>query len=242
LVLKWVQRAVGKRILEIGCGNGGAGPEIVAAHPGRFYLGYDFSDQMVRLAQSRWGMPNCQYTSSVRQVNAAAEEVPFCLALALFTLHDHPKKNKTIKWIADCLQPDGFLGILDLCTKDLPRLTRLLHRGLGVMGSKTDPRLSRSWINGIAKDIEFRVIERHQICLDIEFPSAQDLLDYLDLFGICHGMDLPLGLEPKKYATTFGLLKNLCSRWKFPFRDKRLFVGYLIKAGGQQRDATPDPS
>src|SRR5215468_4088182 len=100
LVLQWVQRARPESVLEVGCGNRGAGPDITSAYPGVFYLGYDLSPEMVRLAEVRWGSAGCRYTSSITQVNDRVAQTPFGLGLALFTLHDHSEKDRTIRWVA----------------------------------------------------------------------------------------------------------------------------------------------
>ena len=64
-----------------------------------------------------------------------------------------------------------------------------------------------------------------QIC----FPSASAILEYLSMFGILRGMDLPLGLDESFEASSRNVIKKVLNCLSFPFEDQRSFIQRIMR-------------
>jgi hypothetical protein len=62
----------------------------------------------------------------------------------------------------------------------------------------------------------------------INFPSATDLKEYLEVFGIYEGMDLPLSLGDRKPAYR-KLVDETLESQVYPFTDQRAFIICALK-------------
>lgn len=226
---QWIRELRPRRLLEIGCGTGALGHRLCSNYPIEVYVGYDPAKEMIELAASSQSNTRCFFTSDVHEALAKADGSPFDMALALFTVHDHPKQEETIAWVTSSLKPGGALVLVDLSTEDLPCLTGKLRRDLARPILGKDTRLSPTVIARLAERCSCEIIQCNLSLPRVTFPSADDLLQYIEVFGIARGMDLPLGLAATDYPATKALITTLASEWSFPFSDQRVFICCLLR-------------
>ena len=181
---------------------------------------------MVELAKKACRSRKCFYTCDRSEVLRCG---PFDCGLALFTLHDHPDKLDTLSWAVSCLKKGGLFALIDLTSQDLPFLTDRLRRGLARPAVCVDSRIDPAWFNKIVRDLSVQIVEYSLVVLDISFPSASDVLQYLEVFGIYDGMDLPLGLEARDSFKTRDRIQRVLHETPFPFHDNRVFATCLLK-------------
>jgi len=228
VVDKWIQSFVPRRIIEFGCGTGELGVHISHQYPDVVYLGYDKSSAMIQLASKRLTRSNCIFTASWAEVEDQASRTPFDIALAFFTLHDLDNPRKTIKLLAQCLHAGGLILLADLSTLDLPKLTDLLRRKLARPLCFFDSRIDPVRLNEFAQASDSEIIECTLVTPLVRFPSARDVDEYLEIFGIYAGMDLPLGLRGNaiKYHK---LMRQILENESYPFVDQRAFVVCVLR-------------
>jgi nucleoside 2-deoxyribosyltransferase/SAM-dependent methyltransferase len=229
LLDRWFQAILPKRVIEFGCGGGDLARHLSDRYTGIFYVGYDRSRRMIQLARSRSSNPACIFTTSWSKVEKYAKQEPFDVALALFTLHDHPNPEKAVSLLGECLRTAGILLIVDLSTWDLPRLTDLLRRTLARPMSLHDGRFDPVKLNQLAKATGFTIIDCSIIMPFMHFPTFDDLSEYLEIFGIYKGMDLPLDLSSSKASVTCQLVAKALSGQNYPFTDQRCFIACAFK-------------
>lgn len=212
------------RVLEIGCGDGRMGRHIAATMKHLFYVGYDVSSQMIGLAQGWSNSTNCLYTHSWNDVGFHSSYEPFDLGLLLFVLHDQLMPEDVVKSMVANIKQDGQITIVDLSKWDLPKLTALLTDELVGLPRRIDRRFDIVDLYSLAQSCKLRVLSCEVIPLLVQFPSAEAVLQYLNVYGILNGMDLPLhvkqvdrtSLEERAYAA----LKTQM----YPLKDQRCFI------------------
>lgn len=229
-VTKWAASVLPGKVLEIGCGSRGLGPALTSHYPATSYLGYDISARMLLEASSTSNASPCTFTKDRAEVIKQAAAAPFDLAILLFTLHEYPDKESLLSLAWQSLKPGGHLLIVDLSSMDLPLLTAILKRELAAPAGTIDLRLNPGNFALQANKMGMKLIQCSLELPYMEFPTATDLMDYIRIFGICAGMDLPLGLrssdrESNETRITDIVTKNL----KFPFCDQRAFLVAVIQ-------------
>jgi nucleoside 2-deoxyribosyltransferase/ubiquinone/menaquinone biosynthesis C-methylase UbiE len=228
VVDKWLQSFAPRRIVEFGCGIGELGVHIFHQYPDVFYLGYDKSPVMIQLASKRLTGSNCIFTASWAEVEDQASKIPFDVALSFFALHDLDNPHETISLLAECLRAGGLILIADLSTLDLPKLTDLLRRNLARPLCSFDSRMDPVRLNEFAQGTGSEIIDCSLTMPLVRFPSARDVDEYLEVFGIYAGMDLPLGLRgnASKYRE---LTRQILEDQSYPFVDQRAFVICVLR-------------
>ncbi len=216
------------RIMEFGCGAGGIGGDICTKHPGVYYLGYDNSSAMVETARAK-GQSGALFTSIWSEVEEAAREQPFDAAIVLFSLHDTPDPLRRFSLIANCISRGGTVLLMDLSSWDLPVLTRLLAKGLSRPLGLPDSRLDASRLSELADASGCTILDCQIAMPHVNFPSAADLGEYLNIFGIIKGMDLPLGLKGDHLPEVGRLTEEILGAQTYPFKDQRAFIACTLK-------------
>jgi len=226
---RWFQVVPPKRVIEFGCGSGDLAAYLLRQYAGLFYVGYDHSGEMIQLASSHHRHSNCIFTASWSEVERQAKQEAFDIALALFTLHDHPVPRKSVSLLARCLRVGGILLIADLSTLDLPRLTDLLRRKLARPSFLPDSRIDPTMLSELAETANSTIVDCSIAMPLMHFPTADDLSEYLEMFGIYKGMDLPLGLSSDKASVVRPLIAEALNGQSYPFTDQRAFVICALK-------------
>ena len=204
------------------------GKNICAKHPGVYYLGYDSSSAMVETAKVK-GQAGAHFTSIWSKVEEAVRDRAFDAAIVLFSLHDTPDPSRELSLVADCIRPRGTILLVDLSSWDLPALTRLFVKGLLRPPGLPDSRLDASRLSELA-DASGCTLLNCQIAMPhVSFPSAADLSEYLNVFGIIKGMDLPLGLEDDRLAQVRPLTEEMLGTQTYPFKDQRAFIACTLQ-------------
>lgn len=225
---RWFEGFPPGRIVEVGCGTGEIGKHIAGKYPGAFYLGYDISEEMIRLASSSNEL-NSLYTSDWTEVTKQAKHREFDTAILSFTLHDHADPKHTLSLVTDCVRPNGTILIVDLSTWDLPLLTNLLRRNLGLPASGFDSRLDPVKLVGFA-EAAHASIEQLEVAMPVvRFPTSNDIVEYLEMFGVFDGMDLPLGLRGTDRSIQRETIERVLGSQIYPYTDQRAFVICTLK-------------
>lgn len=228
---RWLQVVSPNRVIEFGCGSGDSTAYISRQCVGLFYVGYDNCEEMIQLARSRHRDSSRIFTTSWSEVERQARQEAFDIALVLFALHDHPapQNQKTISLLIQCLRPGGILLIVDLSTLDLPRLTDLLRKRLARPLFTPDNRIEPAKLSTFAKLSDSTIVDCNIAMPLMRFPSADDLSEYLEFFGIYKGMDLPLGLTSDKASIYRQLMAEMLGSQSYPFTDQRAFIICVLK-------------
>jgi len=229
VVESWISDIRPRRILEMGCGTGELARHIIGRHRGINYVGFDKSQPMISAASGSFQADGCLFTSDPGEVISEAASDPFDLAVAVFTLHDHPRQEESVGMLSRCLREGGYVLLIDLSTQDLPRLLRHLRSGLARPLAIPDFRIDPERLAEIssAHDLEIETVELAMP--KMRFPSPGDLDRYLSTFGIYEGMDLPLGLPPGEGSTWRPRIQDLLKTYPFPFDDQRVFIICALK-------------
>lgn len=226
---RWFQANSPKRVIELGCGRGNLAAHLFRQYAGLFYVGYDHSQEMIQLASSHHRHSDCIFTTSWSEVERQAKHEAFDIALALFTLHDHPDPKKSVSLLAECLRVGGILLIVDLSTLDLPRLTDLLRRRLARPVFLPDSRIDPARLSELAEAANSTIVDCSIAVPLVRFPTANALSEYLETFGIYKGMDLPLGLSSDRESMARQLIAGAFDSQSYPFTDQRAFVICALK-------------
>ncbi len=213
-----------RRILEFGCATSSLGNHLLGSVDDLFYVGYDKSSKMTKLASALSVDKRLNFTSLWSDVVGFAKDVSFDMAVALFTLHDIKNKTTVISKLTHQITVGGKIVIIDLSSTDLPALTELLKRSLARPVSCDDMRLDPVSIAIICRNLDLRLLE-YQIALpQIVFPTSRDVDDYLSIFGIYNGMDLPLGINGNHTQEYMNIMRDALTQLQYPFADQRVFT------------------
>lgn len=223
-VESWVNLSGARRVLEFGCATGSLGRFLRERFEGVSYVGYDLSPTMTKLASTVHGDDALIFTSSWSTVVACSEQALFDLAVILFTLHDLEDKKATISRLAERVRKGGYILIVDLSTSDLPALTGLLRRSLARPSLQHDSRLEPVSLSVMARELGLSLVEYQLALPQVVFPSVEDIDEYLTMFGIYDGMDLPLGIKSGQARDVRTKIIKQLSRQIYPAHDQRVFV------------------
>ena len=182
------------------------------------------------MASDRHGGSGACFAWDWAEVAKLAREQPFDVALALFSLHDQVNKAGIISRLREVIRQSGRILVVDLSSHDLPRLTRLLRRQLASPAGSHDPRPTPVMISEIATEAGLER-ESYQVHLpEVIFPGPSDIEEYLSMFGIFKGMDLPLGIDGDRSSEAKSRVTELLRELKYPFRDQRVFVSAVLRS------------
>ena len=226
-VSEWVSRTSARRVLDFGCGPGRLGECLTRRHPHLWYLGYDPSPEMVAIARSRHASKACTFHEDLSVVQAEAAQAPFDLSCSLFGLHDAEDKAQVLMLLRETVGPSGHVGVVDLSVWDLPGLTGALRRGLARPVTSRDPRLSAAWVRGAARELGLQLVDMRYVTVAVSFPRPDDVERFLRVFGVCLGMDMPLGLRPVDCQKSLERARAVVQDLAFPFEDERVFLQCL---------------
>jgi nucleoside 2-deoxyribosyltransferase/SAM-dependent methyltransferase len=223
IVNRWVETVAARHVIELGCAFGALGSHLCERFPSLSYFGFDQSRTMINAAQTRCQNERFHCTSEMSELLEVMHEGSTDLALALFTLHDHPSKSLTLATLARLTRPGGLIGIVDLSTHDLPLLTDGLRRFLARPAICADPRIDVSWMRAASQDVGLTIVECSPVLLQVRFPAAEALSRYLRVFGISRGLDFPLDLDKLDDGYLEEQLDDWLASLQYPFVDERVF-------------------
>jgi len=103
--------APAKRILEVGCGDGGLATQLLRVYPDAEYLGVDIAPTAGRLFRGEQDRARFQ-TMTVQQL-ATQQPEPFDLVLLVDVVHHVPvgHRDEVLRKSADLVRPGGFLMV-----------------------------------------------------------------------------------------------------------------------------------
>jgi nucleoside 2-deoxyribosyltransferase len=228
-VSRWVRASSAERVLEFGCGPGVLGGALSKHFPSLSYIGFDMSRAMIANARTMSSNSRCYYTSSLVDLHKRIPRGSVDLVLAMFVLHDIADWRHAIGRLAQYLRPDGILGIIDLSTQDLPRLTDNLRRFLARPLLCRDNRIDMCWLQSTVPSLGLQTYESSRALLKVRFPDRRCVRDYLRLFGIGLGLDLPLSLLQSDQHTVQNGVNRCLEMLRFPFTDDRVFEICALK-------------
>jgi SAM-dependent methyltransferase len=105
---------------DVGTGAGHAVNVLARAFPRSRFVGYDFSDESIRLGLAEaqaWGLHNVRF--EVRDVAKLGEKEAFEFITAFDAIHDQAKPRSVLKSIYDALRPGGVFLMMDEGTSSL---------------------------------------------------------------------------------------------------------------------------
>jgi len=224
-VTKWAASVLPGKVLEIGCGSRGLGAALVSRYPSTRYLGFDISARMLLEGGPTPDASLCSFTKDRTAVERQAAASPFDLVMLMFTLHEYHAKDSLLTLAWQSLRPGGRLLVVDLSSMDLPLLTSTLKREFASPATTLELRLNPGDLALQAGAVGLELIECNVALPRMEFPTASDLMDYVRMFGISAGMDLPLGLRSSNRESNEARIKDIVTaNLAFPFCDQRAFM------------------
>lgn len=208
-------------MLEFGCGPGNVARQLLERWPRLTYVGYDRSQAMVELAADTVKEGAVSFVPDWNLVANSSGE-GFDAALISFVLHDVDDHLSVLSQLAETLHRPGSILIADLSTWDLPRLAALLRIALARPLSLPDPRLDAPRVLGWSDRLGAGSIELSVAAPSITFPSLRGVADFVSVFGIDKGADMPLSIAVD--GSDGSRLRRALARTRFPFEDRRSFL------------------
>lgn len=132
LVRRWLPAVAGLverltqgiRVADVGCGSGTAAIEIAAAFPESRVIGFDVSEESLRVARDRGGStPNVAFEKY--PVEAIPTDPPFGLVTAFDVIHDLADPLAGLTRVREALAPDGVFLMME------PNVSSRLEENLG---------------------------------------------------------------------------------------------------------------
>jgi len=111
----------GKRLLEVGCGNGVQANYIRSAYQPSYVYGIDISEMHIGLARDeakRQGFAGIDFAVDDAQALRTAADESFDLAICTESAHHYPDKTKFLSQLKRVLRPGGRFVIADLLRRD----------------------------------------------------------------------------------------------------------------------------
>lgn len=108
----------GIRAMDVGCGRGAALHLLAKTFPNSRFVGYDLSEEAIRLATARAqkdGLANLRFEArDLTTFDQDAEAQAFDLALAFDAIHDQARPDRVLAGIRRSLGPDGLFLMQDI--------------------------------------------------------------------------------------------------------------------------------
>jgi SAM-dependent methyltransferase len=209
-----------RSVLDYGCGTGRAYEDLRRVAPDLEYVGFDTSPAMIESARAQ--RPDVAWSSDLEEA-LRLKPGGYDLILLHFVLHDQPDPLALCRSLVSALRPGGRLHIIDLSTDDLPNTTAMLRTMLATPLRCHDGRLGAGFARALAAATSSAIRIANEEVFDVAFPSASSLDEYLSVFRVYCGADLPLGLTSERpEQTRLGVLQHFQSL-EFPWRDMRAF-------------------
>ncbi|MEF3048232.1 class I SAM-dependent methyltransferase [Pseudotabrizicola sp. L79] len=146
----------GDHVLEIGCGTGGTAIRLSGGVAS--YIATDFSQEMIRIAQSKPAPDTLCFV--VATADSALHTGPFDAICAFNVLHLVDDLPTVLQHCRDQLKPDGLLISKTWCFADLPLKLRVLFVGLRLIGLFPDAAsLSQQGLQTALSDAGFEIVE-----------------------------------------------------------------------------------
>lgn len=212
-------------VLDYGCGTGRAYEVIKGLAPDAKYVGYDASAAMIDTGRAR----HADATWSCDSQEVLSASGVFDVILLHFVLHDQPDQIELCRTLFSALRPGGRLHIIDLSVDDLPRTTETLGTILASPLRRRDQRLGPGFAKAVADATTSVATAVHEEVFDVIFPSPSSLDEYLSVFDIYAGADLPLGLASLNHAETRSRVLQHLPQLAFPWSDLRVFRMILLE-------------
>jgi SAM-dependent methyltransferase len=191
------------------------------------FFGFDKSKVMLSSINIS-NKKNLSFTNSWRAIKRINKLHKFDLIFTNFSLHDNSNQKRIIKSLLSLIKKNGYLLIIDITKDDLPRLKTFLSKNMALPIKSDDFRLDVNKISNYLESLKVRIVECKQHLPKIRFGDSSFLRDYIKMFGIFDGMDLPLGPNRNNLKIIYDL-EDLISKLEYPFIDQRVFGEYLIK-------------
>jgi ubiquinone/menaquinone biosynthesis C-methylase UbiE len=127
----------GMAVADMGCGNGRALIELAVARPNGRFVGYDFAENMVSVAEARrqkFGLSNVRFAcfdATDALPSDAIGAFDIVLGKRLLINVKGPTKLKALKNIADMLKPGGTYIMVECFDEPLQRINKI-RAGLGL--------------------------------------------------------------------------------------------------------------
>ena len=102
-------------VLDVGCGSGRALNLMAAAYPNSRFVGYDLSEEGIRLARDeacRRGLTNVRFEQ--QDLTSFAFPSQYDLITAFDAIHDQARPDKVLAAIAGAMKPDGVFLMQDI--------------------------------------------------------------------------------------------------------------------------------
>jgi SAM-dependent methyltransferase len=215
-------------ILEVGCGPGELGAYLYEKNQ-ISYLGFDVSERMVAIANNQFSKESCRYTADPQIVLEFAKMNPIDLVVSSFMMHDQPNMEQTIEQMKRYVRSEGHILLIDLSVHDLSRIVDILKRNLGAPAVCSDSRIEPSLLVSAVSRLDLDLEKFELVMLTVTFPSATDVDEYFELFGIYKGMDLPLGLRSRDYSKNKRIIGDTLKSLTYPLEDRRAFAVCLLR-------------
>jgi SAM-dependent methyltransferase/nucleoside 2-deoxyribosyltransferase len=218
---RWLEEQRPQTVLEFGCGPGTVAAGLLRRWPSLIYVGYDHSGPMVEAASESLRATTARFTSNWGEVRRGHPD-GFDAAVLSFVLHDVDDPARVLGEVAETVRRPGSLLIADLTPWDLPRLVSVLQVGLALPVRAPDPRLTAPLVARWADELGARSVDIAVAAPGIAFPSKRALSDFVSVFGIDRGADLPLDLRAD--GGDARRLASAISKLAYPFEDRRSFL------------------
>jgi ubiquinone/menaquinone biosynthesis C-methylase UbiE len=122
---------VGKRVLDVGCGNGVQTIYIHEAYRPEYILGVDINDMHIGLATAekvRRGLRNIDFAVDNAQLLSSAGNNSFDVVICTESAHHYADKGAFFRQVARVLRPNGYFLIAELLRRDAKEPSALEKR------------------------------------------------------------------------------------------------------------------
>jgi ubiquinone/menaquinone biosynthesis C-methylase UbiE len=119
--LSYLPPLEGKRLLDIGCGNGQQTLYIAGQHNPAFVHGIDLNEMHIGMAKAerdRLKLTNADFAVDNSQLLASVPDASFDAAICVESAHHYPSKDEFLRQVQRVLKPGGRFVIADLLSRD----------------------------------------------------------------------------------------------------------------------------
>ena len=111
----------GKRVLDIGCGNGVQTIYIHQTYRPAYIRGVDINEMHIRLAareKARRGLYNIDFGVDNAQLLSSVTDSSYDVVICTESAHHYPDKEAFLKQVARVLRPNGYFLLAELLRRD----------------------------------------------------------------------------------------------------------------------------